>query len=353
MSKVDARPRESHVSRSTIMFSLGIYLVYTLVFVWVSVITFGSGAWIVAIYFALVWAAVFFSPPHLKMLFVACIITVACLHSGYPDLPHRPQYQAQCLSNIKQIALALKCYHEDYGSFPPAYVCNHKGHPEHSWRVLLLPYLGELALFNRYDFRQPWNGSSNYELLHERPAVYSCPSNSNRHGKAEIHTHYVAVIDTDTAWPGSVPRKLSEVTDSRGETVLVVEATGRAIPWTKPQDLTLEEAIPLLISVKPEQIGGHRDDTFFSVKFLGRNVAMIDGCVTFIPGGVAPDVWRKLLRINDGVDVSRKELSPVVVRPCKVKVGNCVGLALWAGLVLCPFLYILLRRRYYYRTTGQ
>jgi len=38
--------------------------------------------------------------------------------------------------------LALFNYHDDYGSYPPAYIADESGRPMHSWRVLILPYLG-------------------------------------------------------------------------------------------------------------------------------------------------------------------------------------------------------------------
>ena len=51
-----------------------------------------------------------------------------------------------CETNLKVIAFALHAYHEDHGSFPPAYVPGADGEPAHSWRVLLLPYLEQEQL---------------------------------------------------------------------------------------------------------------------------------------------------------------------------------------------------------------
>ena len=41
------------------------------------------------------------------------------------------------------IIVALHNYHDEHGSFPPAYVSDESGRPLYSWRVLILPYLDD------------------------------------------------------------------------------------------------------------------------------------------------------------------------------------------------------------------
>ena len=47
----------------------------------------------------------------------------------------------QCSNHLKQIALALHNYHDEYKSFPPAYIADESGKRMHSWRVLILPFI--------------------------------------------------------------------------------------------------------------------------------------------------------------------------------------------------------------------
>jgi type II secretory pathway pseudopilin PulG len=47
-----------------------------------------------------------------------------------------------CSNNLKQIALALHNYHDEFGSFPPVYTVDDAGTRLHSWRTLILPYMG-------------------------------------------------------------------------------------------------------------------------------------------------------------------------------------------------------------------
>ena len=65
--------------------------------------------------------------------------------------------RAQCANNLKQIGLAFHNYHDAHKTFPPAYIPDKDGKPMHSWRVLILPYLEQQALYKRYNFDEPWD----------------------------------------------------------------------------------------------------------------------------------------------------------------------------------------------------
>src|SRR5579872_5845935 len=62
--------------------------------------------------------------------------------------------RTMCLNNLHSIGLALFNYSADYGSLPPAYIADETGRPMHSWRVLLLPYLGHQELYDAYNFSE-------------------------------------------------------------------------------------------------------------------------------------------------------------------------------------------------------
>ena len=77
----------------------------------------------------------------------------------------------------------------------------HDEKPWHSWRVLLLPFLGEQEFYDAYDFSQPWNGPDNLQLAKLRPDVYHCPVRGA--GAESMNTTCVAVIASQTAGPGA------------------------------------------------------------------------------------------------------------------------------------------------------
>ncbi len=138
---------------------------------------------------------------------------------------------SQCF-RIKQIAVAFHNYHDIYGSFPPAYVADSTGRPMHSWRVLILPFMGDSSLHG-YSMAEPWDGPNNRKVLDRRPSVYHCPS---RDCRASL-TSYAAITGPGTAFPGPKSTRLGEIADGMDRTVLVAEVANVDIPWTEPRDL--------------------------------------------------------------------------------------------------------------------
>ena len=74
---------------------------------------------------------------------------------------------------------------------PLAVLVGPDGKPWHSWRVLLLPYLGYRDMFDQYDLSQPWDSTKNLRLLDKMPPVYHDPIYGDHIGP---FTHYAALV---------------------------------------------------------------------------------------------------------------------------------------------------------------
>ena len=83
------------------------------------------------------------------------------------------------MNNLKQIGLAFHNYHCANNAFPRAAITDKRGKPLLSWRVAILPYIGQQALYNKFNLDEPWDSPHNRELLKEMPSTYVCPSRSN------------------------------------------------------------------------------------------------------------------------------------------------------------------------------
>ena len=143
-----------------------------------------------------------------------------------------------CAHNMKHILLALHSYHDQYGSFPPAYTVDDHGTKLHSWRVLILPQLGEDELYRQIRLDEPWNSDHNKRFQTQMPGVFCCPADRSKQKRGE--TSYVWLIGKGFISDGTSCTKLSEISDGTSNTLMLVE-TLHPICWTSPEDLTEEQ----------------------------------------------------------------------------------------------------------------
>ena len=68
--------------------------------------------------------------------------------------------RAQCVNNLKQIGLAFHNYHSANNAFPRAAITDKQGKPLLSWRVAILPYIGQQGLYNRFNLDEPWDSQA-------------------------------------------------------------------------------------------------------------------------------------------------------------------------------------------------
>lgn len=230
-----------------------------------------------------------------KLSAVSLLIVFFAIVFFMPSLAHPPDayFRTTCRNNLKHLMLALHNYHDKYECFPPAYVADKNGRPMHSWRVLILPELEEQALFDQYDFSQPWDSAANRGVLDRMPEVFHCPAHGHEHGRVRSHfTAYAAVTGPDTIFPGRESITIRDVTDGSSNTIMLVE-TNRRIPWTAPIDVNIlarpEFGDPNGVSSR------HQDGNV-------ANVALGDGGVRTMQK-MPRETLRKLFLRNDGEEV--------------------------------------------------
>ena len=169
---------------------------------------------------------------QLLMLVSVVGILVALLLPAVRSSPEAAR-RVQCANNLKQIALALQNYESVYHSLPPAYTVDSDGRPLHSWRTLILPYLEQKSLYERIDLSKPWNDPANKEAYETELSVYQCPSAVC----PPSHTTYLAVVCARGCFRPTEPRKLSEITDDRKLTLMVLEVDSEhGVQWMSPAD---------------------------------------------------------------------------------------------------------------------
>jgi hypothetical protein len=206
--------------------------------------------------------------------------------------------QATCARNLRRIGEALQAYHDDHGTFPAAYVADDRGKPMHSWRVLILPYLGEEGLYKRYNFQQPWDSPHNLTLTYQMPDVFACPA--DRDAKLMGETNYMVVIGRKTAFPSAYPHSLSDISDDLGTTLLVTETRAAGITWLQPKDLDAARIQYSVDTSFEREIGSHHAKGVYAL--------MADGDVKFIHNNTPEEYVRALTTIAGGEEISDEML---------------------------------------------
>ena len=153
--------------------------------------------------------------------------------------------QATSMKNLQQIAKALNAYAADYGTYPPPMTTDSKGTVMHSWRVLILPYLGEKDLYAQFDLNKPWNDPVNSSIgIESQPSVYIHPE-SNTSGYVS-GISYCLITGPGTLFPPTGPLGPTDVGDKPSQTLLVVDGNPSGIggiggwtTWTTPADLDI------------------------------------------------------------------------------------------------------------------
>ncbi|PHS18463.1 MAG: hypothetical protein COA78_02230 [Blastopirellula sp.] len=306
--------------------------------------TAGIGLAIIIIY---IWAIVFLRQTlqHiLTELIAVSLVVLLLIWMMIPVVSHAPEAarRIHCVNQMKQIGLALQTYHTTYQSYPPAYVADENGKPMHSWRVLILPFMKQQALYELYDFNEPWDGPNNIKLLDQMPDVFACPGRIH-HTDHKNCTTYVAVVGENTAWPGAVPGTVAQITDPLDETLMLVESHVDNILWTEPRDLSLDQ----FNSGEHKQHDGHQMSSFFYRYYNGRNALMADGSVQYFAHSASADVWHRVIKKSDGASIYDEDLGPASNWDEKdsrqLRIGNCLRLGFFVVVMLLPLPWVWIK----------
>lgn len=205
--------------------------------------------------------------------------------------------QTTSIRNLEKIAAAMNAYAADHGTYPVPMTVDSKGTPLHSWRVLLLPYLGEEDLYDRINLDRPWDHAENVMALqYSTPLVYTHPSTNNySYGSGPA---YFLITGTGTLFPTTGPLAPEDVTDDATQTLLVVEGSPVTPPmsWAEPVDLPFAMMTGRLAGNPGNEPGGLLEG--------GVAAATVDGRGHFIEDTIAPTDFLSLVTPSGGERLS-------------------------------------------------
>ena len=189
---------------------------------------------------------------------------------------------------LSELGRAMHRYHDVHKRFPDA-----NDETKLSWRVALLPYLGEQELYDRFNHDEPWDSPHNSELLDLVPGVF--PQSSDQPSHALVHVF----TDEGTPFGGTTGPSLSSINDGPANVVMIVLGTeSNATEWTKPGGLTTPTD-----SDFRESIG--------TVERKGFVLVTFDGVLKVVNSSfLAVDQFNSLIRADDGTNIPENMMVP-------------------------------------------
>jgi hypothetical protein len=196
------------------------------------------------------------------------------------------------MNNMRQIGLAILNHESAMRRFPADFKTK-DGKPGLSWRVRILPYIEENALYREFKLDEPWDSEHNLKLLDRMPVTLRSPNSKAAPGM----TNYLGVGGEQGIFaPSEKGTTLREIGDGISKTAALVEVDDElAVPWTKPGDYE-----PDAMKIKAG-LGNLRAGNIFLVLFA-------DCHVTAVSNDVDDDVLKAIFTKSAGDAFNEAEL---------------------------------------------
>ena len=137
-------------------------------------------------------------------------------------------------ARLKKVSFAVLNFENAFRT-SPTQLKNSQGQPSQlSWRVHVLPYLEQKALYDKFALDEPWDSETNLAAAALMPEVYRGTTQTK--DKTDICT-----ISGNGSLLSS-NRWISQCVDSLSNTIMLVQVgDDQRVPWTKPVDIELKE----------------------------------------------------------------------------------------------------------------
>ena len=152
------------------------------------------------------------------------------------------------VDKLRAITYALEDYMRENGSYPSPKVSNSIAEPGHSWRVAVLPYLGEDSVFKKYSFGEPWNSPNNRKLIDQLSS--NSPFYTSAKSRSSYKTPFKLVKGEGTMFESDNQPNPHALRHGASQQILLVEDNSTMVNWMQPEDLTIEQVKQLFDAAK-------------------------------------------------------------------------------------------------------
>jgi hypothetical protein len=150
----------------------------------------------------------------------------------------------QANDRMRDLIRALHEYHSLHGALPARFNQDKNGKHLLSWRVHLLPFLGQQKLYDQFHLNESWDSEHNIKLVERIPKCYSNTLLKLNSGQTVI----LATAGKDSIWqsPGNddvppVGMRLDEIEDGPSFTAAIISVpANQAVIWSQPADFNFD-----------------------------------------------------------------------------------------------------------------
>ncbi len=145
-------------------------------------------------------------------------------------------------NRIRKLILACHNFHDANKSLPASSLNDDEGRPLLSWRVSILPFIGQSKLYEQFKLDEPWDSEHNIKLVSQMPGDFVSDPSLIQQGK----TTFLMVVGDQAIGRSTEPYSLENVKDGTSRTIMFVKAAPEsAVEWTKPADWEFDPENPL------------------------------------------------------------------------------------------------------------
>lgn len=151
------------------------------------------------------------------------------------------QARATSMNSLKTIALGMLNYYFANKHFPLPASRGPDGKPLLSWRVYILPHMGQSSLFKEFHLDESWDSPHNRTLIDKMPEVYRLSISTTEPGR----TNYLLPVGNGAVFDADKTTELKDIRDGTSNTIMVVAVDNQhAAIWTKPDDWPFDPKDP-------------------------------------------------------------------------------------------------------------
>ena len=240
-------------------------------------------------------------------------------------------------SKIRQLIVSILNFESKEHSLPRNNA--NLGNPslQHSWRVQILPHLGEQALYESYNFDEPWDGPNNRRLAVSMPAVYRGSLNN-----LGCLTPFKLVSGIGSAFEDrKTAPTLGNILDG-SQTIALIEDSDNPVHWMEPLDISIDQAVGLFDD-QDSDAKPLRDSLFVAYYKEGISFACFDGSTHGYISGYGETISKAHFTVAGGEPVN---LSSCVFPIRIVKFHVLLKFLLYCLLIACsPLIVGKIQRR--------